>query len=253
MCLTMLHRVPSWQRQDAVLAEIYRLLRLGGVLAGQGSLGSPDMRSLHRDDVYVPVDPPGLQVREAAAGIHGTFARSRNRPTNRARNPVDLAISLKRLAPLGRWQGRGRLGDERPFRRSVSAREQSRRRWPASGQRRNPRSDGICCPVVLPGEGRWSRFGPPPPDALERVPDARQDGARRLLPGEVELHADRVVAPSPGLTVTGVELRLVEVRPVQVCARRYSRCDRPQCPEYPSTRVPHSPGRRWRRRGGRAR
>ncbi len=94
MCLTMLHRVPSWQRQDAVLAEIYRLLRLGGVLAGQGSLDSPDMRSLHRDDVYVPVDPLGLQVRDAAAGIHGTFTRSRNRPTNRARNPVDLAISL---------------------------------------------------------------------------------------------------------------------------------------------------------------
>ena len=61
VCLTMLHHVPSPQAQDAVLAEIFRLLRPGGVLAGQDSLDSPELRALHHDDVYVPVDPPGCE------------------------------------------------------------------------------------------------------------------------------------------------------------------------------------------------
>lgn len=69
VCLTMLHHVPSRQQQDAVLAEICRLLRPGGVLAGQDSLDSPDLRSLHHDDIYVPVDPMGLQARVEAAGF----------------------------------------------------------------------------------------------------------------------------------------------------------------------------------------
>ena len=61
VCLTMLHHVPSPQAQDAVLAEIFRLLRPGGVLAGEDSLASPELRSLHHDDVYVPVDPLACQ------------------------------------------------------------------------------------------------------------------------------------------------------------------------------------------------
>jgi SAM-dependent methyltransferase len=69
VCLTMLHHVPSHHQQDAVLAEIYRLLRPGGVLAGQDSLDSPDLRRLHHDDIYVPVDPAGLPARVEAAGF----------------------------------------------------------------------------------------------------------------------------------------------------------------------------------------
>jgi SAM-dependent methyltransferase len=69
VCLTMLHHVPSQQDQDAVFAEICRLLRPGGVLAGQDSLDSPELRSLHHDDVYVPVDPATLQARIEAAGF----------------------------------------------------------------------------------------------------------------------------------------------------------------------------------------
>jgi SAM-dependent methyltransferase len=69
VCLTMLHHVPSRQQQDAVLAEICRLLRPGGVLAGQDSLDSRDLRSLHHDDIYVPVDPSTLQARVEAAGF----------------------------------------------------------------------------------------------------------------------------------------------------------------------------------------
>jgi SAM-dependent methyltransferase len=69
VCLTMLHHVPSRQQQDAVLAEAFRLLRPGGVLAGQDSLDSPDLRSLHHDDIYVPVKPSGLRARLEAAGF----------------------------------------------------------------------------------------------------------------------------------------------------------------------------------------
>jgi SAM-dependent methyltransferase len=69
VCLTMLHHVPSQEAQDAVLAEIFRLLRPGGVLAGQDSLDSPELRSLHHDDIYVPVDPAGLPARLEAAGF----------------------------------------------------------------------------------------------------------------------------------------------------------------------------------------
>jgi SAM-dependent methyltransferase len=69
VCLTMLHHVPSPAAQDAVLAETCRLVRPGGVLAGQDSLDSPQLRSLHHDDVYVPVDPASLQARMEAAGF----------------------------------------------------------------------------------------------------------------------------------------------------------------------------------------
>jgi SAM-dependent methyltransferase len=69
VCLTMLHHVSSCRQQDAVLAEIYRLLRPGGVLAGQDSLDNPSLRSLHHDDIYVPVDPSGLQARLETAGF----------------------------------------------------------------------------------------------------------------------------------------------------------------------------------------
>lgn len=69
VCLTMLHHVPSREAQDAVLAEIFRLLRPGGVLAGQDSLDRPELRTLHHDDIYVPVDPAGLQARIEAAGF----------------------------------------------------------------------------------------------------------------------------------------------------------------------------------------
>jgi hypothetical protein len=65
----MLHHVPTLDQQNAVLAEVHRLLRSGGVLAGEDSLDSPDLRQLHHDDTYVPVDPEGLPSRLAAAGF----------------------------------------------------------------------------------------------------------------------------------------------------------------------------------------
>ena len=69
VCLTMLHHVPDAERQDALFAEIFRILRPAGVLAGQDSLDSDELRALHVDDTYVPVDPARLPGRLEAAGF----------------------------------------------------------------------------------------------------------------------------------------------------------------------------------------
>jgi SAM-dependent methyltransferase len=69
VCLTMLHHVPTAELQDAVFAEVLRVLRPGGVLAGQDSLASDELRELHVDDTYNPVDPDGLAARLTAAGF----------------------------------------------------------------------------------------------------------------------------------------------------------------------------------------
>lgn len=71
VCLTMLHHVRSAQRQDALFAEVFRVLRPGGTLAGEDSLDSPELRELHRDDTCVPIDPATLGTRLASAGYVG--------------------------------------------------------------------------------------------------------------------------------------------------------------------------------------
>ena len=69
----MLHHIPSPAQQDAALAELARVLRPGGVLAGSDGLDTPARRELHHDDVFVPVDPGPLPARLEAAG----FGRAR--------------------------------------------------------------------------------------------------------------------------------------------------------------------------------
>lgn len=69
VCLSMLHHVPSIEKQDALLAEVFRVLRPGGVFVGEDSLDDPELRALHHDDVYVPVDPGTLAGRLSAAGF----------------------------------------------------------------------------------------------------------------------------------------------------------------------------------------
>jgi SAM-dependent methyltransferase len=69
LCLTMLHHVPSQALQDAVFAEIRRVLRPGGVLAGSDGLDTPGRREVHHGDVFVPVDPGTLPARLQAAGF----------------------------------------------------------------------------------------------------------------------------------------------------------------------------------------
>lgn len=71
VCLTMLHHVPGPAAQDALLAEIHRVLRPGAMLAGEDSLDSPELRTLHENDTYVPLDPDHLAERLEAAGFTG--------------------------------------------------------------------------------------------------------------------------------------------------------------------------------------
>lgn len=66
---TMLHHVPTPELQDTILAEVARVLRPGGMFAGVDSLDSPQFRSLHEDDICVPVPPETIEGRLAAAGF----------------------------------------------------------------------------------------------------------------------------------------------------------------------------------------
>jgi ubiquinone/menaquinone biosynthesis C-methylase UbiE len=69
LCFTMLHHVPSPAEQDRLLAEMARVLRPGGVLAGVDSLDSPEFRELHVADICVPLDPERLPQRLVEAGF----------------------------------------------------------------------------------------------------------------------------------------------------------------------------------------
>jgi len=69
VCLTMLHHLPSAEQQDALFVELCRVLQPGGVLVGQDSIASEELRALHVGDTYIPVDPAHLQERLEAAGF----------------------------------------------------------------------------------------------------------------------------------------------------------------------------------------
>lgn len=71
VCFTMLHHVPTVQQQNAVFARMAQLVRGGGVVAGVDSIASPELRELHHDDTYNPVDPATLPARLRAAGLTG--------------------------------------------------------------------------------------------------------------------------------------------------------------------------------------
>jgi SAM-dependent methyltransferase len=66
---TMLHHIPSAPMQDALMAELARVLRPGGVLIGADSLDDAEFREFHKDDVCVPVDPEDLPNRLRRSGF----------------------------------------------------------------------------------------------------------------------------------------------------------------------------------------
>ena len=69
-CFTMLHHVPSPQAQDALFAEVRRVLRPGGVFAGTDSTGRGlGFALLHIGDTRVVIDPRGLPARLERAGF----------------------------------------------------------------------------------------------------------------------------------------------------------------------------------------
>jgi SAM-dependent methyltransferase len=60
---TMLHHIPTTAGQNALLAEILRVLKPGGVLIASDSLPSDGLHRFHEDDTYNPVDPGTLFTR----------------------------------------------------------------------------------------------------------------------------------------------------------------------------------------------
>lgn len=69
LCFTMLHHVPSYALQDALLSEAARVLRPGGVFAGYDSLSSLVFRLFHTFDTAVTIDPQTLPGRLKTAGF----------------------------------------------------------------------------------------------------------------------------------------------------------------------------------------
>jgi SAM-dependent methyltransferase len=68
---TMLHHVPSFVLQDRLFAEVYRVLKPGGVFAGTDSVWSLRMRIFHFADSMVLVDPAKLPGRLESANFKG--------------------------------------------------------------------------------------------------------------------------------------------------------------------------------------
>jgi ubiquinone/menaquinone biosynthesis C-methylase UbiE len=69
VALTMLHHVPSAELQDKLLAEVFRVLRLGGVFLGTDSRWSWLFRLIHLGDTMVIVDPSTFKPRLEAVGF----------------------------------------------------------------------------------------------------------------------------------------------------------------------------------------
>jgi SAM-dependent methyltransferase len=69
VCFTMLHHVPSPEKQNQLFAEANRVLRPGGVFAGSDSRLSLRFRIIHIGDTMVPVSPDTLPERLATAGF----------------------------------------------------------------------------------------------------------------------------------------------------------------------------------------
>ena len=65
----MLHHIPTTAAQDAVFAELGRVLRPGGVLVAADGIENEATRQFHVDDVYNPIDPEGLHDRLRRAGF----------------------------------------------------------------------------------------------------------------------------------------------------------------------------------------
>lgn len=68
-CFTMLHHLPTPQKQFQTLCEAFRVLRTGGVLVGADSLASQGLHAFHEGDTYNPIDPARLLVYLQAAGF----------------------------------------------------------------------------------------------------------------------------------------------------------------------------------------
>jgi SAM-dependent methyltransferase len=66
---TMLHHVPTAELQDALFAEVARVVAPGGVFVASDSVASAELAALHTDDVYNPIDPSTVEARLTEAGF----------------------------------------------------------------------------------------------------------------------------------------------------------------------------------------
>ena len=69
LCFTMLHHLRSPSRQDALLGEVARVLRPGGIFAGTDSLSSGLFRLIHFGGTMTVADPGSFPQRLQAAGF----------------------------------------------------------------------------------------------------------------------------------------------------------------------------------------
>lgn len=75
-CFTMLHHVPTAELQDALFAEVARVVRPGGALVAGDSLASDGLEAHHEGDTYNPIDPDSLEARLRAAGFRDIEVRT---------------------------------------------------------------------------------------------------------------------------------------------------------------------------------
>ena len=65
----MLHHIPTSAAQDAVFAELARVLKPGGMLVAADGIENEGTRQFHADDIYNPIDPKTIDGRLTDAGF----------------------------------------------------------------------------------------------------------------------------------------------------------------------------------------
>lgn len=73
---TMLHHVPTAELQDALFADVARVLAPGATFVISDSVASDDLAAFHEGDTYNPVDPATAEARLLAAGFTTAEVRS---------------------------------------------------------------------------------------------------------------------------------------------------------------------------------
>ena len=65
----MLHHVPTRELQNAIFAELHRVLRPGGLLVAADGVYDEATVAFHEGDIYNPIDPAELESRLSTAGF----------------------------------------------------------------------------------------------------------------------------------------------------------------------------------------
>jgi SAM-dependent methyltransferase len=103
-CFTMLHHVPTAALQNAILAEVFRVLRPGGVFIGSDSLPSDGLHRFHEGDTCNPVEPAALLTRLQRIGFT---------PVTVTAGHAVLFIASKPDPSRPAWEPDAPAGDER--------------------------------------------------------------------------------------------------------------------------------------------